>query len=156
MTGFGCWTAVPKKKQKNKKNPTHIRYIIINEEHSYKCKLLTLMHLKRGFACFLPSLPASCSCILSISMGVVTMTWHMPAPQPASISLNTVSPFLLRVRHVLNKPPLKIINTYCPFPRRSSHRVCLPVFGKVVPEEVIGSQLDCLLRGNQGQIYSST
>lgn len=114
------------------------------------------MHLKRGFACFSPSLPASCSCILSISMGVVTMTWHMPAPQPASISLNTVSPFLLRVRHVLNKPPLKIINTYCPFPRRSSHRVCLPVFGKVVPEEVIGSQLDCLLRGNQGQIYSST
>lgn len=44
----------------------------------------------------LPSLPASCNWILSISMGVVTMTWHMPAPQPASISLNTVSPFLLK------------------------------------------------------------
>ena len=41
-----------------------------------------------------PSLPASCSWIFSISMGVVMTTWHMPAPQPASISLSTVSPLL--------------------------------------------------------------
>lgn len=33
-----------------------------------------------------PSLPASCSWILSISMGVVTTTWQVPAPQPASTS----------------------------------------------------------------------
>lgn len=46
-----------------------------------------------------PSRPASCSWILSISMGVVMTTWHMPAPQPASISLNTVSPFLPRRKH---------------------------------------------------------
>lgn len=43
---------------------------------------------------FSPSLPASWSCILSISIGVVIITWHMPAPQPAIISLNTVKPLL--------------------------------------------------------------
>lgn len=48
-----------------------------------------------NFVFFSPSLPASCSCILSISMGVVTMTWLIPAPQPANISFNTVSPLLL-------------------------------------------------------------
>lgn len=32
------------------------------------------------------SLPASCSWILSISMGVVTTTWQVPAPHPASTS----------------------------------------------------------------------
>lgn len=42
-----------------------------------------------------PCLPASCSWILSISMGVVITTWHMPAPHPANISLNTVRLFLL-------------------------------------------------------------
>lgn len=33
-----------------------------------------------------PSLPASCSWIFSISMGVVTTTWQVPAPHPASTS----------------------------------------------------------------------
>lgn len=33
-----------------------------------------------------PSLPASCSWILSISIGVVTTTWQVPAPHPASTS----------------------------------------------------------------------
>lgn len=47
-----------------------------------------------NFSFFSPSLPASWSCILSISMGVVIITWHMPAPQPAIISLNTVRPLL--------------------------------------------------------------
>ena len=38
-----------------------------------------------------PRRPASWSWIFSISMGVVTTTWQVPAPQPASISLNRVS-----------------------------------------------------------------
>lgn len=38
-----------------------------------------------------PMRPASCSWIFSISMGVVTITWQVPAPQPASISLYRVS-----------------------------------------------------------------
>lgn len=33
-----------------------------------------------------PSRPASCSWIFSISMGVVTTTWQVPAPQPARTS----------------------------------------------------------------------
>ena len=33
----------------------------------------------------------SWSWIFSISMGVVTITWQVPAPQPASISFNNVS-----------------------------------------------------------------
>jgi len=98
---------------------------------------------------FSPTRPASWSWILSISMGVVTTTWHMPAPQPASISLNNDSPFLLREE--------KYSVTRCPrddgedFLRRS----CLPVLGEVMPEEVISSQLNCFLRGDQCQIYSS-
>jgi len=39
----------------------------------------------------LPSLPASCNWILSISIGVVIMTWHIPAQHPANISLNNVN-----------------------------------------------------------------
>lgn len=42
------------------------------------------------------SLPASCSWIFSISIGVVMMTWHIPAQHPANISLKTVSPPLKR------------------------------------------------------------
>lgn len=38
-----------------------------------------------------PMRPASCSWIFSISMGVVTITWQVPAPQPASISFSSVS-----------------------------------------------------------------
>lgn len=38
-----------------------------------------------------PMRPASWSWIFSISMGVVTITWQVPAPQPASISLNRVN-----------------------------------------------------------------
>lgn len=45
----------------------------------------------------LPSLPASCNWILSISMGVVIMTWHIPAQHPANISLSTVN-LLLETR----------------------------------------------------------
>lgn len=45
-----------------------------------------------------PIRPASCSWILSISMGVVTITWQVPAPQPASISLSSVSFFLPKGR----------------------------------------------------------
>lgn len=33
-----------------------------------------------------PSLPASCNWIFSISIGVVTTTWQVPAPHPASTS----------------------------------------------------------------------
>ena len=48
----------------------------------------------------LPSRPASCSWILSISMGVVTMTWHIPAQHPANISLTMVSLPLETYTHV--------------------------------------------------------
>lgn len=40
---------------------------------------------------YLPLLPASCSCILSNSMGVVTTIWQKPAPPPDRISRGTVS-----------------------------------------------------------------
>lgn len=48
----------------------------------------------QGRKVHVPIRPASCSWILSISMGVVTITWQVPAPQPASISLRSVSFFL--------------------------------------------------------------
>lgn len=48
----------------------------------------------QGRKVHVPMRPASCSWILSISMGVVTITWQVPAPQPASISLSSVSFFL--------------------------------------------------------------
>lgn len=48
----------------------------------------------QGRKIHVPMRPASCSWILSISMGVVTITWQVPAPQPASISLRSVSFFL--------------------------------------------------------------
>lgn len=69
----------------------------LNPTQDVKNALLCIIEAKLQHNCvlFLPSLPASCSCIFSISIGVVTMTWHIPAPQPASISLNTVSPFLI-------------------------------------------------------------
>lgn len=58
-------------------------------------QLLPLSLLRaQGRKAHIPMRPASCSWILSISMGVVTITWQVPAPQPASISFSSVSGFL--------------------------------------------------------------
>lgn len=83
ITGFCCWAAWTTTTKKTLKT-------LQIQKLGYRMK-----YLLRYLVVFLPILPASCSWILSISMGVVTITWHMPAPHPASISLNTVKPFLL-------------------------------------------------------------
>lgn len=74
------------------------------------------------------------------------ITWHMPAPHPANISLNTFKPFLQKpMRDMITKEP----NTDRGIPRRVAGRLFLadvkrvykkylPIFGKVVAEEVIG------------------
>ncbi|TNN76452.1 hypothetical protein EYF80_013317 [Liparis tanakae] len=63
-------------------------------------------------------------------MGVVTTTWHMPAPQPASISLNTDSPFLFREEKY--SVTLRPRDDGEDFPKRP----CVPVLGEVMPEEI--------------------
>lgn len=82
LTGFCCCTAMIRQ----------------NNYYSYNIKVAVVCIYCTRNGQFSPSLPASCSWIFSISIGVVITTWHMPAPHPANISLNTVSLFLLTDR----------------------------------------------------------
>lgn len=59
--------------------------------HTHKYTTIKNLESCVSVALVLPRRPASCSWIFSISIGVVTMTWHIPAQQPASISLKTVN-----------------------------------------------------------------
>lgn len=67
--------------------------LIEDPTHTHTLKYTTIKNLEScvSVALVLPRRPASCSWIFSISIGVVTMTWHIPAQQPASISLKTVN-----------------------------------------------------------------
>lgn len=90
LTGFCCCVAVIRTNNHINTASSQGWFVFNNSEHFY-C-------IRKGK--FSPSLPASCSWIFSISIGVVITTWHMPAPHPANISLNTVRFFLLTDRQL--------------------------------------------------------
>lgn len=81
--------------------------------------LVALNKKSKGRIISLPSLPASCSWIFSISIGVVMMTWHMPAPQPANISLKTDKFFLQHSKCFINKTVKGCCMRHSLFPRSS-------------------------------------
>lgn len=123
--------------------------------YSVKATVICIYYTKNGK--FSPSLPASCSWIFSISIGVVITTWHMPAPHPANISLNTVRLFLLTDRCIRQKQDNGLVFVFFWFLFFFlMWQLFVPIFCKLMSEKVICCQLDCLLRGDQGQIYSCT
>lgn len=106
-----------------------------------------------------PNRPASWSWIFNISIGVVTTTWHVPAPQPASISLANDNSFLLRIAQRYRTSSKGQMETMLrleqDYKQRTNALFPIPVHGEQLSEEIIGCQLDRLFRSDKSEVYSS-
>lgn len=82
-------------------------------------------------------------------MGVVTITWHIPAQQPANISLKTVSLLLATRRRGFKTQTCHCTTVWCAL-NSNAHP---PVAAELMAEKVICGKFDGLLWSNQGEIH---